>query len=192
LSRLYLIKHSLPEKRPERPSKEWVLGAEGRALAKRLGERLAGAGIARVVTSTEPKAHDTGLVMAGALGDVPVSVADGLHEQERVTAPFCATEAEYVAAIVQLFARPGERVFGEESADEAHARFAAALGRVVAESDAPLAVVSHGTVMSLFIARHNRLDVFPLWKSLGLPSCAVLSLPELAMLDLVEPAPAPR
>ena len=188
---LYLIKHSLPEKRPEVPSREWVLGEEGRARSRRLGERLAGRGISRIVTSSEPKAHETGVVMAGAMGDVPVEIAGGLHEQERRTARFFASEAEFDAAVAEMFARPGERVFGEESADEAHERYAAALERVIA-GGAPLAVVSHGTVMSLFIARQGGLEVFPLWKSLGLPSCAILSLPDLKLVDVVEPAPGPR
>lgn len=190
---LYLVKHSLPEKRPEVPSREWVLGEEGRTRSRRLGERLAGRGIARIVTSSEPKAHETGVLMAGALGGpVPVEIADGLHEQERRHTPFFASEAEYDAAVAELFACPGERVFGEESADEAHARYAAALRRVIAAGEAPLAVVSHGTVMSLFIARQGGLEVFPLWKSLGLPSCAILTLPDLKLVDVVEPAPGPR
>lgn len=123
--------------------------------------------------------------MGAALG-ADVEVADGLHEQERDAAPFFARAADFEAAVADLFARPGERVLGSESADEAHARFAAALGGVIERGgDAPLAVVSHGTVMALFIARQNRLDPFPLWQSLGLPSCAVLSLPDLRLLEVV-------
>lgn len=187
MRRLHLIKHSMPVKVPEGPSREWVLGDEGRALSARLGTRLAGEGIVRFVASAEPKARETAEIMSGALG-VPCEVADGLHEQEREGTPFFATPADFDAVMRDFFARPAERVFGEETADEAHARYAAALERVIAGSgdDGSLAVVSHGTVMALFIARHNRIDPFPLWRSLGLPSSAVLSLPELRLLDVIQ------
>jgi broad specificity phosphatase PhoE len=79
-------------------------------------------------------------------------------------------------------------VFGQESADEAHARYVSALGGVIegAAEAGSIAVVSHGTVMALFIARQNRIDPFPLWQSLGLPSAAVLSLPDLRLLEVVQ------
>jgi len=131
--------------------------------------------------------------MAAAL-DVPIDVAAGLGEHARATAPLFASAAEFEAAIRELFARPGERVLGEESADQAHARFAAALGRVLGAAgssdgagdiDESIAVVSHGTVMALSLARRSRCDAFALWKSLVMPCCAVLSLPELRLIEVI-------
>jgi broad specificity phosphatase PhoE len=199
MQRLFLIKHAMPVKEPARPPREWVLGAEGRAGAARLAARLAGEGIAAVVGSAEPKARETAEVMAAALG-VQMSVAEGLHEQEREGMPFFTDPAGLDALMRDFFARPGERVFGQESADEAHARYARALGRVIESHDGAgpsgssgatgpkrsIAVVSHGTVMTLFIARQNRIDPMPLWRSLGLPSAAVLSLPDLRLLEVVQ------
>jgi broad specificity phosphatase PhoE len=204
--RLFLVKHAAPVQDRARPSREWVLGDEGRAGAARLGARLAGEQIARMFSSPEPKAAETAEIIAAALSvpvdaavsvpvdaalavpvAVPVDVEDGLREQERAGAPYM-DGAAFRAAIRELFARPGERVFGEESADAAHARFGAAMDRAIARADASsIAVVSHGTVMALFIARRNGLDPFALWQSLGLPSCAVLSLPELRLLDVIHP-----
>jgi hypothetical protein len=40
--------------------------------------------------------------------------------------------------------------------------------------------------MTLLIARANGLDPVPFWKSLGLPAFAVLSLPGLRLLEVVE------
>ena len=40
--------------------------------------------------------------------------------------------------------------------------------------------------MTLLIARANRLDPIPFWKSLGLPAFAILSLPDLKLLEVVE------
>jgi broad specificity phosphatase PhoE len=208
MQRLFLIKHAMPVKEPARSSREWVLGPEGRAGAERLAGRLAGQGIAAVVGSVEPKARETAEVMAAALG-VPASVADGLHEQEREGMPFFTDPADLEALMREFFARPGERVFGQESADQAHARYARALGAVIEAashgasrspgsspsgptgpigSTGSIAVVSHGTVMTLFIARQNRIDPVPLWRSLGWPSAAVLSLPDLRLLEVVPTA----
>ena len=76
---------------------------------------------------------------------------------------------------------------GHETADEAHARFAAALGRVLAGYPVGnLAIVSHGTVITLFISRAGGLDPFPFWARLGLPAFAVLTLPELHLLKVIE------
>ena len=40
--------------------------------------------------------------------------------------------------------------------------------------------------MALFVARIAALDPVPFWKSLGLPSLAVLSLPDYQLLEVVE------
>ena len=185
MARLHLIKHAMPVKLAARPSREWVLGDEGRAAAARLAGRLGGDGIERFVSSTEPKARETAAIMAGALG-VPCAPAEGLHEQEREGAPLFADPADFDAVMREFFARPGECVFGQESADQACARYEAALERIIAGVDGALGVVSHGTVMTLFIARHNRVDAFELWRSLGLPSSAVLSLPDLRLLEVIQ------
>jgi hypothetical protein len=46
-------------------------------------------------------------------------------------------------------------------------------------------MVSHGTVISLFVAECARIDPYDLWRKLELPSYVVLSLPELQLLDVV-------
>ena len=33
------------------------------------------------------------------------------------------------------------------------------------------AVVTHGTVLSLFLAHYNHLDEYTFWKELGMPAC---------------------
>ena len=40
-----------------------------------------------------------------------------------------------------------------------------------------ITIVAHGTVTSLLIAQHNNIDAHELWRSLGLPSFCVLSVP---------------
>ncbi len=80
---------------------------------------------------------------------------------------------------------------GNETADEAHARFAAAVEAVCARHSARnIMVVAHGTVITLLVARRAGLEPFPFWKRLGLPSFVALSLPDHAMqtvCDHIEP-----
>lgn len=185
MGRLYLIRHSVPAVEPGVPPREWRLSDDGRARAERLAERLAGAGIARFATSDEPKARATGELIAARLG-LPVETAPGLHEQDRAGAPHLSA-GDFARAIADVFARPGERVFGRESADEAHDRFAAAVGAALARWGDDLALVGHGTVMALYIARRNRRDPHALWRSLGMPCCAVLDLPGSALVEIVQP-----
>jgi broad specificity phosphatase PhoE len=87
-----------------------------------------------------------------------------------------------------LFRRPAERVLGRESADEARDRFAHAVDRIVenATSDV-VAIVTHGTVLALFLADHGaRKTAFELWRSLGQPSFVVMDVPGFEIVEVVE------
>ncbi|MBX6342603.1 MAG: histidine phosphatase family protein, partial [Thermomicrobiaceae bacterium] len=83
----------------------------------------------------------------------------------------------------------------EESADEAHARFSAAIDRALARHPTgTLAVVTHGTVMALFVARATGQEPFALWRRLqrlGTPAVVALPRPRLEVLALegVDPEP---
>ena len=169
--RLVLVKHSHVDVVPGRPSRTWELSAEGRRRALILAERLADLRAARVISSVEPKAVETAEIVAQRLG-VPAVTAPGLHEHERETAPFLGPEA-FATAIAWLFDEPHKVVFGEESADVAADRFAAAVDSLAGDGDE--IVVAHGTVISLYVARSCGIDPYPLWQSLGLPSYVVLS-----------------
>ncbi|MBI3914623.1 MAG: histidine phosphatase family protein [Chloroflexi bacterium] len=185
MPQLILIKHSLPKIDPRVPAREWHLSDEGRARCAPLAQKLATYSLDRVVASIEPKAKETAQIVAAHLG-IPVEAADGLHEHLRVSIGY-TRQAEFERAVAGFFARPGELVFGEETADAAHARFASALARELEKYPREnLAIVSHGTVMSLFIARANGMDAFDLWKRLGLPAMAILSSDNLAIQELVE------
>jgi len=138
-----------------------------------------------IVASTEPKATETAELVAGALHK-PWHIAAGLHEHERSGVGWI-DRARFEAQVAEFFRRPGALVFGGETADQAHARFAAAIAAVTAQYPArSLAVVAHGTVISLFVARSVGLEPFPLWSCLGLPSFVVLSLPAMELVSVVE------
>ena len=182
---LILVKHSLPALEPGVPSRGWRLSDAGRARAIPLAERLAAYAPAIVAASPEPKATETGRIVAERLA-VPVEIVANLHENDRTGLGWLGAE-ELEARIARFFAEPDRRIVGNESADEAHARFAAAVEGVCARYPAGnIVVVAHGTVITLFVARLTGQEPFPLWKRLGLPSFIVLSLPDHAIQAVID------
>lgn len=176
MARLLLIKHSLPELIHSQPAAMWRLSAEGRTRCEALAAAVAPYQPAQVFASVEPKAAETAHLLAAQLG-LPWQAAPGLHEHERRTTPWLDAP-EFAAQVARCFAQPSTLVLGEETADQAHSRFAAAVdGLVAAHPGRTLAVVAHGTVISLYVARANGLDPLPLWQQLALPSFVVLELP---------------
>lgn len=164
---LHLIRHAMPALDPERPSHEWELapGALGGlpALAETLRPRPD-----IVVSSEEPKALATAQALAQVL-DVPYRRMLGLHEQLRYTVPFYGQPGEFQAEMRRFFAHPAEVVSGEESADLARKRFTAALRAVMATyPQGCVAVVTHGTVRSLYVAQANGLEAYALWQQQSL------------------------
>jgi broad specificity phosphatase PhoE len=181
--RLVLVKHAMPVVVDGVTPARWVLADAGRRDAAALAEQLARAGIARVVASEEPKARETGRILAERLG-VPCETRTGLHEHDRSNVTRLDTREQFEARVRELFARPGELVYGVETADAALARFRAAVMDVVSENvEASVAVVSHGTVIALFVAAVTGGEGFEIWKKLGLPSCVVLALPEWKVVE---------
>jgi broad specificity phosphatase PhoE len=101
-----------------------------------------------------------------------------LHEHERPEARMLTREA-FEQKIRDLFARPGELVFGAETADQARRRFTGALMRLVLQRPGDIVVVTHGTVMALFVAEAAGMDPFVLWRRQEMPCAITLALPEL-------------
>ena len=145
------------------PSEEWELSAEGRRRCGALAERLAAYEPRALLASTEPKARETAELVAPALG-LDVRLSDGLRETARRTVGWLAPE-ELQRGIRELFRRPDEVVFGEESGAAALARFEAAVDGL----PEPAVVVAHGTVLSLFAAPRTGRDPYELWRALELP-----------------------
>lgn len=76
---------------------------------------------------------------------------------------------------------------GRETAIEARERFANALESVLGRyKEGNIAVVAHGTVISLSVAHRAGLQPYDYWKELDLPSFAVMSLPGLSLLATVD------
>jgi broad specificity phosphatase PhoE len=166
---LILVRHAQPAIDERRPPPEWRLSEAGRAAAGALAERLAAYAPAAAVASPEPKARDTGEIIAANFG-LTVTPDAGFAEHHRRDLPFGARE-DFEARMAAFFAAPKEPFFGGESGEAARARFAAALAGHTAR---PLLVATHGTILTLYLAPILGLAPFVLWKSLRLPEAFVL------------------
>ena len=184
--KLLLVRHSQPEIDPAVSASLWRLSVEGRRRCRGLAVGLSVFDPTVIVTSSETKAIETGQIVAREL-NVPLETAADLHEHDRRGAPFLKGKGEFEAQVIHLFEKPGELVFGNESADEAHRRFATAVDRVLqSHRQGNLAVVSHGTVMTLFVARAAEVDPVSFWRALNLPAVVVMEVPGLDLLDVIE------
>jgi broad specificity phosphatase PhoE len=163
-----LVRHSLPELDPSQPAEEWRLSEEGRRRCGPLTVRLRDHSPTAIVSSTERKARETAELLGEELG-LAVRESAGLRETARRTVPWLETE-ELQRGIQALFERPDEVVFGEESASAALARFSAAVDSL----DEGTVVVTHGTVISLYVAARTGRDAFELWSRLGVPDLVVV------------------
>ena len=68
---LILVKHSLPEILPTVSASRWLLSDEGRRRCEPLAERLRVFHPTAIVTSVEPKAAETGAIVARKLAVDP-------------------------------------------------------------------------------------------------------------------------
>ena len=172
---LILVKHSLPAVETEYPANQWKLSEEGRSRIHRLAEKLRRFEPEVLLSSSEPKAKETAEILAGLL-QLEMQVAEDLHEHDRTNTPFLSPEA-FQESIREFFAKPDQLVFGKETADQAHARFESAMEAALSDHmGKTIMIVSHGTVLSLFISRRTGISHWLLWNELGLPSFVVLDL----------------
>lgn len=185
MSMLLLIKHSLPEMLPGVPANQWRLSAEGRERCNTLSEALRPYAPDMVVSSIETKAVETGQIVAQKLSK-PFRSFDGLHEHERGGVDFTSQE-QFRANVQAFFQAPNELVFGRETASQTCRRFSDAIAALLSQyPDKNLAVVTHGTVITLFVAQAAGVEPFAFWKKLGLPAFVVFSIPGLELVNVTE------
>lgn len=180
-----LVKHAMPQVDVETPAHQWRLRPEGVAGANAVADRLRSAHYrpTKIVASLEPKATETGSIIAKRLR-LPFATVEGLHEHDRRAAGFLRADV-FASRMRDLFANPDAVVFGNESGSAALARYAKAVDQVVSEESGDVVVVSHGTVMSLFVASRAHVDASELWARLGLPSYVSLELPNHRIVEIV-------
>lgn len=181
MARIVFVRHARPLIEDGVPSADWKLSDDGRAAAAALAERLREFHFARIASSPEPKAIGTAEAIAAPLG-LTLETDDGLAEQARRSIGFVPRE-KLEAGIANLFANPDELVFGDETANSCFERFHAALERQKAIGAEDVIVVTHGTILTIYVSRLLGLDPMPFWRGLGLPMAIVLDGRELRVID---------
>ncbi len=166
---LILVRHGRPAIDPDTPPTTWRLCPDGREAVARLAAQLVRYAPNAIASSPEPKALETAEIIAQALG-LAVEVDSSLHEHKRPALAF-GTEEAFRARIAQVFAEPTKTIAGGESVEQACERLAKALADHPAR---PLVAVTHGTVLSHYVARRLGLDALDLWRSLHTPDAFVL------------------
>jgi broad specificity phosphatase PhoE len=173
MAKLILVKHAPVRIDPEVVSHRWVLSEEGRRRCEWLAEELRSHSVSRLYSSVEPKALETAALVAVQSG-LAVEPRPNLHENNRAGFGFQAADA-LRQKLREFFERPADIIIGDETANAALRRFAEAIADISSEGQGQnLAVVTHGTVISLFVAHHNPVRPFDLWAALGLPSYLLL------------------
>lgn len=182
---LILIRHAKPEIDPSKPARVWPLTESGRQDSMRLAELIKPYAPRHVISSQETKAEQTGQIIATAL-HVDFSTMPNLHEHERSSVGWIDDFTEFQQLVKQLFDEPDKRVFGDETANQTFKRFSTAIDRLTTtHPDQSIAVSTHGTALTLFIAGYNQMDAFAFWQTLRTPCFAVCSLPDYKFIRLV-------
>ena len=182
MRRLVLIRHANPTLRSDTPPAEWGLSEDGVRRARVLAGRILPGSAGTVYTSTERKAVETAQLL-GTAWQLPVTPVRGLHEHERAGEPL-VTASEFQRRVRELFARPRDLVYGTETGEGARRRFDGAVATVLAADSDDVIIVSHGTVMTLFVAGAAGVEPFAFWQSLDMPCAVTFTLPALSIAGL--------
>lgn len=178
---LILVRHSQPEVLESIAARNWNLSDEGRARSHHLAERLTEYRPEILVSSVEPKAKQTAEIIAIKHG-LELRIVDGLYEHDRGELSYISKH-KFQAAVCEFFERPDELVFGNETANQAQARFNQAVQSILNyHENKTIVIVTHGTVISLFVSRLMGISDILLWKGLGLPSFVVIDRQDGAMI----------
>jgi broad specificity phosphatase PhoE len=181
MRQLYLVRHASPVIQPDRPTREWPLSDRGIEEAQALGKVASTWGLGALYTSSEAKARSTGLIIGDALGLV-VSVADGFDE---LRMPEWIANADEFNEAVRAILQGGDAApKGAERREQAAARFADGVD-LVAQGAFPAAIVSHGRVLTAWLAETIGLDEpYETWRTMPMPgwACIDLDAPRLGFI----------
>ena len=187
LNHLIFIRHSLPILDPKVPPFQWHLSDEGKMRCRTLATHLQTYSPKMVFTSRESKAIETGQIIATYL-KLSQKIIDGLHEHERPQTGNLDHE-QFIASIANFFKQPDLLIFGSETADAAYKRFSKTVDKVVKEAlgnnNDCVAIVTHETVISLFMWHVCHQEPFSFWQQLGIPSYLILDCPAYKIKRIV-------
>lgn len=185
-----LVRHSRPCISNHVSYKDWPLSDEGKRLALQAAEHVAKLKPGLICSSDERKAMETAEAIARHCC-LDVNVVPDLREHDRTGVKWrdAATRQQELQA---LFANPDDVVFGRESGSQALQRLTAAIDRVTTRTSGPWVLVTHGTVMALYLARLTGRAALEIWSQLGLPAVAVVDCRSRRLVELVAEFPDRR
>jgi broad specificity phosphatase PhoE len=141
------------------------------------------------VVASRRRVAETGLPSRGACAfvhDAPV-----LHEHDRrLPVP---VRLHQFARMREASERP-RSAWSATVSDEAHALLAGLEGILAERAEGNPLVVSHGTVLALYVARATRVDAYALWLGLRYPCLVALSVPDRRLTgtwNVEAPSPPP-
>ncbi len=177
MRKLIIIRHSQSKVDQNVPPYQWGLTEEGRARCVPLAAKLAVHNPGIIITSDEPKAQETGEIVAQELS-LPILTVANIHEHRREGGDTMNLE-KFLGKIRDLFENPERCVFGLESAQQSLERFSGAVQSIMADyQDQNVGIVTHGTVMSLYYGFLTDTDPYQFWCQLGLPAFYTVLWPE--------------
>ena len=107
-----------------------------------------------------------------------------MHEHDRSGVPYHSKD-KFQNLVQEFFDRANELIFGNETANDAFARFRQAVDIVLnSYNDKTIVLVAHGTVISLYVAWLTGCDGYSLWNELGLPSFVVLDIQSKTLIKI--------
>ena len=151
MNHLILIKHARPQIDETQSAPDWHLSDSGRASCTPLAEALRPYKPDLLITSEEPKARETGQLVADAL-QIPYSSAPNFHEHDRKGVLFIPQETWHTT-VKTFFAHPNDLIFGNETANQARLRFTRAVEKTVQTHPHKTIAHRHTRHCHLFIHR---------------------------------------
>jgi len=182
--KLVLVRHSQPEIEPHIPAANWKLSELGRRRAESLAAGLRHYRANAVWCSREPKAKETAQIIGRVLG-VPLRVQDGLEEHHRRNVPFFQSTQDFEQAVEEFFCQPSRLVLGSETANQACDRVTEAIESVLEGDNQDAIVVTHGTVMALYLARIANVEPMSFWRELETPCFVDVEIPQMRVGPIV-------
>lgn len=186
---LYLVRHPHTRVDPSQPASRWGLSDRGRAEVRTLVALPLWASVSHVYTSSQPKTTLVGTAVQQA-HSIPFTVNNALDEAQRDG--WLGTDA-FEAAQRAFFVEPESTpVAGWESAHAAQTRFLAAMDGILRQHPPgeSLAVVSHGTVLTLYAAHVRGVPpTFDDWQQIGF--AAIMAVDRATLQPLTPFLPAP-
>jgi len=166
---LYLIRHARSQMMGDEIER-WPLSEQGRREAGVLARQNFWREVEFIFSSPEPKALQTAWP-AARRWDIPLEAVDCLHELHRPR-----LVRDYDMVVARLFAEPETSIAGMDPAAQAAERITRCLKELVASHpEQTLAVVSHGLILTLFLARlENRCPTVAEWRAISFTGLAVM------------------